>query len=493
MIVIAERIIRIFGRRLRDRNSQVCTGIIRSFCRLHIILPVARLGHNVLLRIVQGRAGLICLLYVKIGALGGSSSAFGYRDQLIIFLVHHAIGVQRAHSGLLAIHIDRLGGAVGEQQLGLPNLVCTRRSCSGFGGDNVLIQHGADIVAIHDEQVTVDFHKAVGIFQRDAGDGDHLVQQTAIVLRVAQGHQPVGCVQAVGHVRLDLQNSVGVHTGGSVLAGNRHDIAVPLHSAVDNDVGILHLVGRVALQTQAAQDIRILRIGIYGHAGIVPGNHVGPEGISHHIGGLQDRIGIDNDHIDVAAAILVDAGKGILIVDGVSGASTGEAPETLLAILVIAAGDAPEGIPILGRVVQAVGLAIDLNGVEVVVFVSHVADIANVGAYHNAALVDPDQQRLVVLGQHGHIHGEESREVLGGGVLLAINGVGVLFGVHVVINGSQDTLHGVCVVDLLQQGLAPLNGTGGIGQILHCLGLKRIPEHLSSVITGQRSRHVHIL
>ena len=128
-----------------------------------------------------------------------------------------------------------------------------------------------------------------------------------------------------------------------------------------------------------------------------------------------------------------------------------------------------------------------------VVFVSHVADIANVGAYHNAALVDPDQQRLVVLGQHGHIHGEESREVLGGGVLLAINGVGVLFGVHVVINGSQDTLHGVCVVDLLQQGLAPLNGTGGIGQILHCLGLKRIPEHLSSVITGQRSRHVHIL
>lgn len=143
----------------------------------------------------------------------------------------------------------------------------------------------------------------------------------------------------------------------------------------------------VALQTQAAQDIRILRIGIYGHAGIVPGNHVGPEGISHHIGGLQDRIGIDNDHIDVAAAILVDAGKGILIVDGVSGASTGEAPETLLAILVIAAGDAPEGIPILGRVVQAVGLAIDLNGVEVVVFVSHVADIANVGAYHNAALV----------------------------------------------------------------------------------------------------------
>lgn len=110
----------------------------------------------------------------------------------------------------------------------------------------------------------------------------------------------------------------------------------------------------------------------------------------------------------------------------------GEAPETLLAILVIAAGDAPEGIPILGRVVQAVGLAIDLNGVEVVVFVSHVADIANVGAYHNAALVDPDQQRLVVLGQHGHIHGEESREVLGGGVLLAINGVGVLFGVHVV-------------------------------------------------------------
>lgn len=85
------------------------------------------------------------------------------------------------------------------------------------------------------------------------------------------------------------------------------------------------LLAVVALQTQAVQDIRILRIGIYGHAGIVPGNNVSPEGISHHIGGLQDRIGIDNDHIDVAAAILVDADKGILIVDGVSGASTGEA------------------------------------------------------------------------------------------------------------------------------------------------------------------------
>src|SRR5699024_4577634 len=130
--------------------------------------------------------------------------------------------------------------------------------------------------------------------------------------------------------------------------------------------------------------------------------------------GLQNDIGIDNDHIDVAAAVLVDGAEGILLTD--VGTIVPPAGAQLV-VLVVAAGDVPHSVPILGHVVQGVLLAVDGDGVVVVV--ANAANVAHNAFHHGAAFVHADHHGAVILVQHGDIHSEQVGVISG-----AFHGVG---------------------------------------------------------------------
>ena len=454
---------------------------------------------------------------VEAGLVGAVGHGLGQDVLALLDLVGH-----QAHSiGVLLVGGNHLGGAVGEEQLGL-GAVDIGVSLHDHG---VILQlvAGGDNLGLHDVAVE--------------HSGLHGAVQSQIL--VGSG----GNIVVPGTVNAD-----GVALGGLDLALDR--------LSQDISIGVIHGVGGVALDDivvlgHVVVSVHVLKLNI--------GVNIGVEGLLAHVGHLGGGEGDVNNGVDLAVVVIVvslhsgglvaahiqavnqltgvESGGGHIAVHLVGGAVNLDliiAESTNLTSSALhdqgAVGGGIDAVHILAVLIQNLDLLADqvavvtldlgvlaLGGDAVhVQGVSALAVLLHVGQ-HGVAVGDQGQ----VLVAHGLVgvlgHGVLAVNILGlllQGVLAALE----LFTVRgiqsvdsiltAVVDGAVQSLDGIvnrAVLDLdnphalgaghdgLGAGVAVLaGGVVASGVQLNHVGVQSIVDHLGGIVTGQQGVGVQI-
>ena len=455
---------------------------------------------------------------VEAGLVGAVGHGLGQDVLALLDLVGH-----QAHSiGVLLVGGNHLGGAVGEEQLGL-GAVDIGVSLHDHG---VILQlvAGGDNLGLHDVAVE--------------HSGLHGAVQSQIL--VGSG----GNIVVPGTVNAD-----GVALGGLDLALDR--------LSQDISIGVIHGVGGVALDDivvlgHIVVSVHVLKLD-------VGSSHVGVEGLLAHVGHLGGGEGDVNDGVDLAVVVIVvslhsgglvaahiqavnqltgvESGGGHIAVHLVGGAVNLDliiAESTNLTSSALhdqgAVGGGIDAVHILAVLIQNLDLLADqvavvtldlgvlaLGGDAIhVQGVSALAVLLHVGQ-HSVAVGDQGQ----VLVAHGLVgvlgHGVLAVNILGlllQGVLAAIE-LATVRGIQsvdsiltAVVDGAVQSLDGIvnrAVLDLdnphalgaghdgLGAGVAVLaGGVVASGVQLNHVGVQSIVDHLGGIVTGQQGVGVQI-
>ena len=457
---------------------------------------------------------------VEASLVGASSFSRGQDILALLDLIGHQLVL---FSGVVLVGGNHLGGAVGEEQLGLLAVDIT----AGVHNHSVVLQlvAGGDNLGLHD--VAVEHSSLHGAVQSQilVGSGGNIVVPGTV-------------------------NADGVALGGLDLALDR--------LSQDISIGVIHGVGGVALDDivvlgHVVVSVHVLKLNI--------GVNIGVEGLLAHVGHLGGGEGDVNNGVDLAVVVIVvslhsgglvaahiqavnqltgvESGGGHIAVHLVGGAVNLDliiAESTNLTSSALhdqgAVGGGIDAVHILAVLIQNLDLLADqvavvtldlgvlaLGGDAVhVQGVSALAVLLHVGQ-HSVAVGDQGQ----VLVAHGLVG------VLGHGVL-AVNILGLLLqavlasikrsGATVrllqsvdsiltaVVDGAVQSLDGIvnrAVLDLdnphalgaghdgLGAGVAVLaGGVVASGVQLNHVGVQSIVDHLGGIVTGQQGVGVQI-
>ena len=457
---------------------------------------------------------------VEASLVGASSFSRGQDILALLDLIGHQLVL---FSGVVLVGGNHLGGAVGEEQLGLLAVDIT----AGVHNHSVVLQlvAGGDNLGLHD--VAVEHSSLHGAVQSQilVGSGGNIVVPGTV-------------------------NADGVALGGLDLALDR--------LSQDISIGVIHGVGGVALDDivvlgHVVVSVHVLKLNI--------GVSIGVEGLLAHVGHLGGGEGDVNNGVDLAVVVIVvslhsgglvaahiqavnqltgvESGGGHIAVHLVGGAVnldlavldslnlTGSALHDQGAV-----GGGIDAVHILAVLIQNLDLLADqvavvtldlgvlaLGGDAVhVQGVSALAVLLHVGQ-HSVAVGDQGQ----VLVAHGLVgvlgHGVLAVNILGlllQGVLASIKRSGATVRLlqsvdsilTAVVDGAVQSLDGIvnrAVLDLdnphalgaghdgLGAGVAVLaGGVVASGVQLNHVGVQSIVDHLGGIVTGQHGVGVQI-
>ena len=456
---------------------------------------------------------------VEASLVGASSFSRGQDILALLDLIGHQLVL---FSGVVLVGGNHLGGAVGEEQLGLLAVDIT----AGVHNHSVVLQlvAGGDNLGLHD--VAVEHSSLHGAVQSQilVGSGGNIVVPGTV-------------------------NADGVALGGLDLALDR--------LSQDISIGVIHGVGGVALDDivvlgHVVVSVHVLKLNI--------GVNIGVEGLLAHVGHLGGGEGDVNNGVDLAVVVVVvslhsgglvaahiqavnqltgvESGGGHIAVHLVGGAVnldlavldslnlTGSALHDQGAV-----GGGIDAVHILAVLIQNLDLLADQVAVVTL-------DLGVLALGGDAVHVQGVSALAVLLhvGQHGVAVGDQGQVlvahglvgVLGHGVL-AVNILGLLLqsvlasiksGATVrvlqsvdsiltaVVDGAVQSLDGIvnrAVLDLdnphalgaghdgLGAGVAVLaGGVVASGVQLNHVGVQSIVDHLGGIVTGQQGVGVQI-